>query len=148
MAKKLDPRRKALKALAKDIAQATPFDDPFHGMGDFVPRDTRPNAIARVIAKLEGMKITKPKPKDAKPKVVKRAPKKKKTPPPPKKGKSVAKANQILIQSPYDKYPQWMPLVPEISELLAEGWVIVEGGDVPVEEAYSFLNFTPEGEGA
>lgn len=146
MAKKLDPRRKQLKLRAKEIAQSTPFDDPFNGMGDFVPRDTRPNAIARVIAKLEGMKITKPKPAAAKPKTVKRAPKPK-APPKPKKGKKVGKVNEVCLRSPFTNQTQWMPLVTSVSELLAEGWTIVDG-DVPVSQAYEFLKFTPEGEGA
>ncbi|MBF9672506.1 hypothetical protein IAI19_11710, partial [Streptococcus pseudopneumoniae] len=38
---------------------------------------------------------------------------------------------------------QWMPMVAELNELLLEGWEIVSG-DVSVEEAYKFLNFTPE----
>lgn len=135
----IDPVRKQLKARAKDIAQQSPFDDPFHGMGDFVPRDTRVHAIARVIAKLEGMRIPKPKPAP-KPKPVKKAAKKK-LPPKPKKGKPVAKANEVCMKSPYTKEEHWMPLVPSIAELLAEGWVIVDG-DVPVAEAYEFLGAT------
>lgn len=141
MAKKIDPVRKQLKARAKTIAQQSPFDDPFHGAGDFVPRDTRQNAIARVIAKLEGIKVAKPKP-SAKPKPAKKAAKPKAAPK-PKKSKPVAKAIEVQIKSPYTGIPQWMPMVPELSELLAEGWVIVDG-DVPVSEAYEFLNFTPE----
>lgn len=138
MAKKLDPIRKHLRARAKEIAQQSPFDDPFHGLGDFVPRDTRLNAIARVIAHLDGIKVAKPKPAVAKEKTVKRAPKKKKSPP-PKKGKVVAKAVEVLIKSPYDKHPQWLPLVPSLTELVDEGWVIVDGGDVPANQAYEFL---------
>lgn len=134
----IDPIRKQLKARAKDIAQQSPFDDPFHGMGDFVPRDTRVHAIARVIAKLEGMRIPKPKPAP-KPKPVKKAAKKKK-PMKPKKGKPVAKANEVYIKSPSGD-AQWLPLVPSIAELLAEGWEIVDG-DVPVEQAYEFLGAT------
>lgn len=128
-------------------------DDIFGGMGHFVPCPTiqmvevkpptkaqRKKLIQRLIDKLdpprEVIVAQKQKP-------VKRAPKKKKTPP-PKKGKPVAKATEILIQSPYDKHPQWVPLVPSISELLTEGWVIVDGGDVPADQAYEFLNITPE----
>lgn len=142
MAKHLTPIqvRRKLKTLAKSIAQQTPFDDPFHGMGDFVPRDTRLNAVARAIAALEGLKIKKPAP--PKPKPVKRAAKKKPAPK-PKKGKKVAKSNEICIQSPYTREPQWMPLVSSVSELLAEGWVIIDG-DMPVEEAYNFLGVKHE----
>lgn len=127
--------RRQQKKRAKDIAQQTPFDDPFEGMGDFEPRDTRLNAIARVIAKLEGLKISKPKP--PKPHVAKRAAKKKPAPK-PKKGKKVAEANQVCLKSPFTGEPQWMPLVPSLSELLTEGWEIVDG-DMPVEQAYEFL---------
>jgi|SRR6185369_11875725 len=135
MAKKLDPRRKQLKALAKEIAQQSPFDDPFHGMGDFVPRDTRQNAIARVIAKLEGMKIAKPKPVAQKPKTVKRAPKKKKTPP----VKKVGKVNMVMVKSPKGN-EQPIPLadIREIRELLLEGWVIV-GDEEMVSQAYKAM---------
>lgn len=141
MVKKTDPIRKQLKARVKEIAQQSPLNDPFGGLGDWDPSGAPKNAIARVIAKLEGMKISKPK--VAKPKTVKRVPKKKKSPPLPKRGKQVAKATEVQIKSPFTGKTQWMPLVSSLSELLAEGWTIVDG-DVPVSEAYEFLNYTPE----
>lgn len=139
--------RRKQQTRVKDIVKSYPGNDPFGGLGDWDPAEAPKTAIARVIAHLAGMKIPKPKPAAAKEKTVKRAPKKKKMPP-PKKGKPVAKATEILIQSPYDKHPQWLPLVPSISELLTEGWVIVDGGDVPADQAYEFLNFNPEVQGA
>lgn len=140
---KLDPRRKQLKALAKDIAQQIPTDDPFGGLGDWDPSQAPKKAIARTIAHLEGMKLTRPKPASAqKPKPVKRAPKPKAAPK-PKKGKKVGKVNEVCIKSPFTFETQWLPLVAELSELLAEGWEIVDG-DVSVNDAYKFLNFNPE----
>lgn len=139
---KIDPVRKQLKARAKEIAQQAPVDDIFGGLGDWDPAPARKMAIARAIAMFEGIKIAKPKPKAAKPKVVKRAPKPK-APPKPKKGKRVGKVNEVCIKSPYTRETQWLPLVAEISELLAEGWEIVDG-DMPVDDAYKFLNFNPE----
>lgn len=139
---KIDPVRKQLKARAKEIAQQAPVDDIFGGLGDWDPAPARKMAIARAIAMFEGIKIAKPKPKAAKPKVVKRAPKPK-APPKPKKGKRVGKVNEVCIKSPYTRETQWLPLVAEISELLTEGWEIVDG-DMPVDDAYKFLNFNPE----
>lgn len=139
---KIDPVRKQLKARAKEIAQQAPVDDIFGGLGDWDPAPAKKMAIARAIAKLEGIKIAKPKPKAAKPKVVKRAPKPKAAPK-PKKGKKVGKVNEVCIKSPYTRETQWLPLVAEISELLAEGWEIVDG-DVSIDKAYEFLNFNPE----
>lgn len=141
MAKKLDPLRKRLKSRAKEIAQAAPIDDIFGGLGDWDPAPAPKTAIARVIAKLEGMRISKPKPAP-KPKPSKRAAKKKPAPK-PKKGKPVAKVNEVEIWSPFTRQTQWVPLVPELAELLAEGWEIRDG-DMPVSQAYAFLNFTPE----
>ena len=139
---KIDPVRKQLKARAKEIAQQAPVDDIFGGLGDWDPAPARKMAIARAIAMFEGIKIAKPKPKAAKPQVVKRAPKPKAAPK-PKKGKKVGKVNEVCIKSPDTRETQWLPLVAEISELLAEGWEIVDG-DMPVDDAYKFLNFNPE----
>lgn len=138
--KKSDPLRKRLKARAKELAQFAPTDDPFGGLGDWDPSPAPMTAIARVIAKLEGMRIPKPKPAP-KPKPVKKS--KPKPAPKPKKGKPVAKVSEVMMRSPFTGQTQWMPLVSSLSELLADGWTI-EGGDVPVNQAYEFLNFTPE----
>jgi len=142
VAKKTDPIRKRLKARVKEIAQHSPSNDPFGGLGDWDPSGAPKNAIARVIAHLEGMKLSRPKPAATKPKTVKRAPKPK-APPRPKKGKKVGKVNEVCIKSPYTGESQWLPMVAELSELLTEGWVIVDG-DVPVSQAYAFFNLTPE----
>lgn len=138
---KLDPIRKQQRARVKEIAQQSPFDDIFHGMGDFVPRDTSLNAIARVIAKLEGIKVTKPKLKIAKEKTVKRAPKPK-VPPKPKKGVKVGKVNIVTVKSP-NGHEQPIPLVADLKELLLDGWQIV-GDETTVNKAYAFLDFNPE----
>lgn len=131
-------------------------DDIFGGMGHFVPCPTiqmvevkpptkaqRKKVIQRLIDKLdpprEVIVAQKPKP-------VKRAPKPKAAPK-PKKGKKVGKVNEVCLKSPYTRETQWLPLVAELSELLAEGWEIVDG-DVPVSDAYEFLNFNPEVQGA
>lgn len=141
MTKKLDPVRKQLKARAKEIAQQSPFDDPFGGLGDWDPSGASKIAIARAIAKLEGMRIAKPKPVAQKPKTVKRAPKPKPQPK-PKKGKKVGKVNEVMLKSP-SGHEQPIPLVPELRELLLDGWQIV-GDNSIVDNAYSFLNFNPE----
>jgi len=141
VAKKLDPLRKRLKSRAKELAQTAPTDDIFGGLGDWDPTPAPKTAIARVIAKLENMRLAKPKPAP-KPKPVKKT--KPKPPPKPKKGKKVAKVNEVEIRSPFTLKTQWVPLVPELTDLLAEGWEIVDG-DVPVNQAYEFLNFIPEG---
>ena len=134
----------------------TEWFDMFIGLADFEPIETdhiryetqtvevkpltkaqRKKVLQKVIDKLD------PPREVIAPKAAKRAPKPK-APPKPKKGKPVAQATQILIKSPFDKFPQWVALVPSISELLLEGWVIIDGGDVPANEAYEFLNFNPE----
>lgn len=143
--------------MAKRMEHQTVVNDPddiFGGMGHFIPCPTIQLVEVKPLTKTQRKKIIQrlidnlDPPRQVltaqKPKPVKRAPKKKKTPPLPKKGKVVAKANEVLIQSPFDKYPQWMPLVPSLEELLIEGWVIIDGGDVPASEAYEFLNINPE----
>ena len=138
MAKRVDPRRKQLKARVKEITQHMPtIDDPFGGLGDWDPSDAPKMAIARAIGLLEGMKLTRPKPVAQKPKTVKRAPKPKPQPK-PKKGKKVGKVNEVCLKSPFTRETQWMPLVAELSELLAEGWEVVDA-DNGVEAAFEFL---------
>ncbi len=124
-------QREAMRQVVADTVDG----DLFGGCGHFDPSGYV--AIARAITVLEP-KSKRPKATSTKPKTVKRAPKKKKTPP-PKKGKPVAKATEVLIQSPYDKFPQRIPLVASLRELLDEGWRFVDGGDVPANEAYEFL---------
>jgi hypothetical protein len=138
--------RRKQQTRVKDIVKSYAGNDPFGGLGDWDPAEAPKTAIARVIAHLAGMKIAKPKPAVAKEKTVKRAPKPK-APPKPKKGKKVGKVNEVCLKSPYTRETQWLPLVAELSELLAEGWEIVDG-DVPVNAAYEFLNFNPEVQGA
>lgn len=138
--------RRKQQTRVKDIVKSYAGNDPFGGLGDWDPAEAPKMAIARVIAHLAGMKIAKPKPAAAKEKTVKRAPKPK-APPKPKKGKKVGKVNEVCLKSPYTRETQWLPLVAELSELLAEGWEIVDG-DVPVNAAYEFLNFNPEVQGA
>jgi len=138
--------RRKQQTRVKDIVKSYAGNDPFGGLGDWDPAEAPKTAIARVIAHLAGMKIAKPKPAVAKEKTVKRAPKPK-APPKPKKGKKVGKVNEVCLKSPYTRETQWLPLVAELSELLAEGWEIVDG-DVPVRDAYEFLNFNPEVQGA
>lgn len=131
--------RRKLKSRAKDIAQGC-ADDPFHGLGDFEPRDTRASAVARAICKLEGVKLKKPAP--PKPKPARKAKPKAKPAPKPKKGKPVARAREVLIRSPRGE-KQWVPLVAELTELLVDGWQILDG-DVRASEAYAFLGMKPE----
>lgn len=138
--------RRKQQTRVKDIVKSYPGNDPFGGLGDWDPADAPKTAIARVIAHLAGLKIPKPKPAVAKEKTVKRAPKPKAAPK-PKKGKKVGKVNEVCLKSPYTRETQWLPLVAELGELLAEGWEIVDG-DVPVSDAYEFLNVNPEVQGA
>lgn len=142
MAKQPTPaaRRKQIQTRAKAIAQLV-ADDPFHGLGDFEPRDTRVSAVARAICKLEGLKLKTPAP--PKPKPARKA-KPKPAPKAPKKGKKVATAREVCLKSPITGERQWMPLVAELAELLLDGWEVVDG-DMPVEEALAFLGVEPEG---
>ncbi len=144
MAKQSTPAaiRRKQQLRVKGIVKAYAGNDPFGGLGDWDPSDAPKTAIARVIAHLADMKIPKPKPAAAKPKTAKRAPKTKPVPK-PKKGKQVAKVNEVCLKSPFTGKPHWMPMVAELSELLAEGWIIVDA-DVPVDQAYAFLGQEPE----
>lgn len=144
--------------MAKKVHLQTVVHEPediFGGMGDFMPspngldryrlervevkpptKAQRKKIMQRLIDKIDPPReVIKPPPpaKKAKPK----------SPPKPKKGKKVAKVDEVEIRSPFTLKTQWVPLVPELTDLLAEGWEIVDG-DVPVDQAYEFLNFTPE----
>lgn len=127
-------QRETLRQLVADTIDR----DPFQGYGHFDPSGYV--AIARTIAALEP-KSKRPKATATKQKPVKRAPKKK-MPPKPKKGKKVGKVNEIILLSP-NGHPQSLPLVPELRELLLDGWQVV-GDSAVVNEAYSFLRFNPE----
>lgn len=133
--------RRKQQTRVKEIAKAYGGNDPFGGLGDWDPSGAPKTAIARVIAHLAGMKIPKPKPAVAKEKTIKRAPKPKAAPK-PKKGKKIGKVNEVMLKSP-GGHVQSIPLVPDLRELLLDGWVIV-GDDTAVNEAYSFLNFNPK----
>lgn len=140
-------RRRALKARAKAIAQRDLqdrllADDPFHGLGDFEPRDTNLTAIARAIVQFENLKLKKPAPPKPTPAAKKST--RKKAAPKPKKGKRVARAQEVCIRSPFTRETQWIPLVPSVSELLAEGWEIVDG-DLPVAQALEMLGVEVDG---
>lgn len=127
-------------------------DDIFGGMGHFVPCPTIQVVEVKPLTKTQRKKVIQKvidildPPREVlaaqKPKPVKRAPKPKPAPK-PKKGKRVGKVNEVCIKSPFTLKTQWLPLVAELSELLAEGWEIVDG-DVPVSDAYKFLNFNLE----
>lgn len=134
-----DQRRRQQQRRVQEIVKGYAGNDPFGGLGDFDPRGAPRMAIARVIAALEGLKI--PKPKAAKPKPVKRAPKPKPAPK-PKKGKKVGKVNVVTLKSP-NGHEQEIPLVPELRELLLEGWTIV-GREPAKHKVYAFLDFNPE----
>lgn len=148
-----------MSAAKKRVTRQTVIEEPddiFGGMGHFIPCPTiqmievkppskaqRKKLIQRLIDKLDPPREVIVAQKD---KPVKRAPKPK-APPKPKKGKKIGKVNEVCLKSPYTRETQWLPLVAELSELLAEGWEIVDG-DVPVNAAYEFLNFNPEVQGA
>lgn len=134
----------------KRVIRQTVIQDPediFGGMGHFVPRPTiqmvkvKPPTKTQVKKTIQRLIDKIDPPREVIPVAKKAA--KPKAPPKPKKGKSVAKTTEVEIKSPVTGKTQWMPMVAELSELLAEGWVIVDG-DVPVNQAYEFLKFTPE----
>ena len=141
----------AKKRMEHQVIVSDP-DDIFGGMGHFVPTPTLQIVEVKPLTKAQRKKVIQKvidnldPPRQVivaqKPKPVKRAPKPK-APTKPKKGKKVGKVNEVCIKSPYTGEPQWLPLVAELGELLAEGWTIVDG-DVPVDDAYKFLNFNPE----
>ncbi len=136
----------------KKLVRQTVVNDPediFGGMGHFVPCPTIQIVEVKPPTKAQRKKIVQrlidrldpPREVIAKPKTVKRAPKKKKSVPPKRGAKNVTK-KQVKVKSPAG-HDQWVDLEPSLSELLTEGWVIVDG-DVPVSQAYAFFNLTPE----
>lgn len=115
-------RRKWSKRV-KELVQR--YDkDPFDGLGDFNPANADERAalaVARLICAYEGMKPTPPKPaKKAAKKPAKKKPVAKQT------KRNVQPAATVVVMSP-SGHEHVLDVDPGLSDLLADGWVIVEG---------------------
>lgn len=101
-------------------------DDPFRGLGDFeLTRATIVRGITRLAGVTIAKKYTEPKPKRTP--VKKTA--KKKTAVKRSKRKSKTEPLTITVLSPSGN-EQVLDMVPEIKELLLEGWTLVEAEDM------------------
>lgn len=111
-----------LKSRTRVMVKSLEADDPFRGLGDFeLTRAT----IVRGITRLAGVTITKkytePKPKRT---PVKKTAKKKPVAKQPKR--KVQPAATVVVKSP-NGHEHVLEVDPGLSDLLSDGWVIVEG---------------------